>query len=84
MTSQDRSTVGQISNNKGTMGQLNEFDHVQSGWTIFLARLEQHFIVNVVYEGNIKRDVLLNSLIQETYKLVWNLCYLTCVEWETV
>lgn len=67
-------SAAHVSSNNGFLGHLYEFDHVQSDWTIFCARMEQYFIANAVKEENIKRAVLLNALSQETYKLVRNLC----------
>lgn len=52
-------------------GEFNPEDDA----TIYLERLEQHFVANNVTDEKIKTGTLLSSIGTDTYKLIRNLCY---------
>lgn len=55
-------------------GQLREFKLKNSDWQIFKARMEQYFIANAITDVITRRALLLNSLDEDAYKLIFNLC----------
>lgn len=55
------------------MGQIKEFTS-QCDWMIFKQKLNQFFVANEVNKEEIKRALLLNSLSEECFKLMHDLC----------
>ncbi|KAB0797391.1 hypothetical protein PPYR_08385 [Photinus pyralis] len=55
-------------------GMLLEFNPSIHEWDIYKARIEQYFIANKIEETLRKRAIILNSLSQEAFKLLSNLC----------
>ncbi|XP_044757108.1 uncharacterized protein LOC123315474 [Coccinella septempunctata] len=55
------------------LGALREYD-IHSDWTIYNRRLESYFKANGIEDNEKKRAILLNSLNEEAYKLMYNLC----------
>ncbi|XP_044762050.1 uncharacterized protein LOC123322316 [Coccinella septempunctata] len=55
------------------LGALREYD-IHSDWTIYNRRLESYFKANGIEDDEKKRAILLNSLNEEAYKLMYNLC----------
>ena len=53
---------------------LREFDHERNDWAIFKPRLTNHFVAHKIEDKNIRRAMLLSSLSENTYKLVFGLC----------
>lgn len=55
------------------IGHLIEFDYKSASWEIFSARLCNYFIANNVTDANIKRAIFLNTLNEDSYKLMYDL-----------
>ncbi|KAK9730119.1 Integrase core domain [Popillia japonica] len=56
------------------LGNLQTFDHKNSDFTVFNERLNQFFVANSITEETKRKAILLNSLSEECYILVRNLC----------
>ncbi|KAG5877214.1 hypothetical protein JTB14_036422 [Gonioctena quinquepunctata] len=54
-------------------GHIREFDPHTSDSTIFIRRLDNYFVVNVITDNIKKRVILLNALSEEAYRLIYNL-----------
>lgn len=58
----------------GILGSLQTFDHNSSNITVFKERISQFFIANKITDKDRMRAIFLNTLSENTYVLVRNLC----------
>lgn len=58
----------------GLLGSLNIFDPKVSNFSIFSERLKQFFVANKITDPDRKKAILLNTLSEDCYILVRNLC----------
>lgn len=63
-----------MAENTVTLGHLREFDFNSNVWSLFKPRLENYFLANEIVQEEKKRAILLNTLSEESYQLVFNLC----------
>ncbi|KAF2905690.1 hypothetical protein ILUMI_00489 [Ignelater luminosus] len=55
-------------------GHLSEFDPANADWSVFQKRLENYFTANAIEDDKLKAAILLKSLNEDGYKLIYNLC----------
>nr|CAI5842295.1 unnamed protein product [Callosobruchus analis] len=58
----------------GLLGSLGTFDPKTSDFSVFQERLNQFFIANGITEEQRKKAILLNTLSEDCYVLIRNLC----------
>ncbi|XP_074029274.1 uncharacterized protein [Leptinotarsa decemlineata] len=63
-----------MASGSGLLGTINTFDPNNSDFTVFSERLSQFFIANKVNDKGQKKAILLNSLSEQCYVLLRNLC----------
>ncbi|CAG9817234.1 unnamed protein product [Phaedon cochleariae] len=56
-------------------GLLREFDPYVTDWTVFKSQLENFFFANNISNDNFKRAIFLNTVNQESFKLLLTLCH---------